>query len=1199
MNLKFLLHLSLGVTLMSLPFVSFSQTDCDNDLIPPIALCVEEIDVLLTDGVASLDVSEVDNGSTDNCSIFSMSLTQSDFTCEELPINYDQFLSFSTNIIPVEIYAADGYKGFTGSNGIQTVVEGFSSDKVEFYLESSAGLIPGTNCFEVKVNDFTNVLSMQYAFEFDPEYLSFVDINNVSLSLFTQSNFSTEDSTITISWNSLNPVMGESFIDGTTLFSLCFEQLDNDPLVTTLYISDDAGNTAACNTLVNLIGENVAPVIECTDITVELPASGEFVIDPLSVLESVDVACGDYQLVVNNELVDCDDYFLTEKHAPYFLSGNLSPEAINTSGFIDFEGNSYFENVVSETPSEDKVSFDVKQFSEDDQFVCFDLEVADFKNIVGFQFTLAYESEILKLSNIEGIEIPSFTDVYYNSPTPGQINFSWSSTDVINGLSISDGGTAIRICFEKSMETNMNNQLTLITQQGLSATCDFSVEVLDLIAPELFLEDVVISLDEYGTVTLSKENFIGLVEDNCGVASITTDKVSFDCSDIVSYPEVDIDIVDLPASIEFININSELVSVIDILSGDLITEGNADEEIGINIVQSAGDQPYQFCYDFLVEDFNEMLGMQFSLNYDANGLNYTGLASSDLPFFSNQNINLASPGELIVSWTSIDIDNGVSVPVGFNMFSICFDYLGSIGQEVELTAVDYSGNEYTGTAYAVVIDDLAPEILCDSTASILLDQDGLALLLPEDYTVSAVDNCSEVNLSLEKTMFTCEDLGVNPIEITASDEYSNTSTCVLEVNVMSNIAPSLTCRGIMADVFIDGQFELSVDDLLIEASDDCGIVDFSMSQSVWECQSLIGTELDIITGVNEDFLVEFADVDAQPVETEFVLNCGSESFGEGNTTVSLEVIPSEVSIEDNFVCYDFNVSNFTNMLTMQFSMDFNSANATFIGAVHPILDENNSDLTVFSDEENVSLLWADNDFINGLTVEDGTALVTMCFETVLDFSSRVVELTATDASGNSKSCEVMLSVCDKVSPVASCQDLMVSLDSDNQLTLTADMLDNSSSDDCCLADLAVLRVDPVCDGVTEFSSSVQLCEEDLGEEILVLLRVEDCSGNSSICESVVEVDDVSSSNEMASDNLEFNVYPNPFNDKLNLSFELDRQESLLIEIFDANGSLITSQRNTFSKGQVDLQFSEFSTSGIYFIRIQGENILLHQKVTRI
>lgn len=103
-----------------------------------------------------------------------------------------------------------------------------------------------------------------------------------------------------------------------------------------------------------------------------------------------------------------------------------------------------------------------------------------------------------------------------------------------------------------------------------------------------------------------------------------------------------------------------------------------------------------------------------------------------------------------------------------------------------------------------------------------------------------------------------------------------------------------------------------------------------------------------------------------------------------------------------------------------------------------------------------------------------------------------------DNSGNRDTCYQIIIIKDNVAPTARCKDITVDLDGSGMAEITADMLDNGSTDNC--------------DGQLTFSSTHPLffgCNDvAAGGQAQVVLIVTDVCGNSSTCTSTVTVRDV-------------------------------------------------------------------------------------------
>ncbi len=85
-----------------------------------------------------------------------------------------------------------------------------------------------------------------------------------------------------------------------------------------------------------------------------------------------------------------------------------------------------------------------------------------------------------------------------------------------------------------------------------------------------------------------------------------------------------------------------------------------------------------------------------------------------------------------------------------------------------------------------------------------------------------------------------------------------------------------------------------------------------------------------------------------------------------------------------------------------------------------------------------------------------------------------------------------VAVGDITPPTAICQDITVSLDADGEATITADQIDNGSTDNCAIVDLSVVPSSFTC--------------ANLGPNN-VTLTVEDSNGNTATCNAIVTIVD--------------------------------------------------------------------------------------------
>nr|WP_319511266.1 HYR domain-containing protein [uncultured Draconibacterium sp.] len=113
--------------------------------------------------------------------------------------------------------------------------------------------------------------------------------------------------------------------------------------------------------------------------------------------------------------------------------------------------------------------------------------------------------------------------------------------------------------------------------------------------------------------------------------------------------------------------------------------------------------------------------------------------------------------------------------------------------------------------------------------------------------------------------------------------------------------------------------------------------------------------------------------------------------------------------------------------------------------------------------------------------------------TCTDLGSNSVTLTATDDNGNSSTCNAEVNVLDTISPNAICRDITIQLNGSGSASITANDVNNGSSDNCGID--------------TMFISQYTFDCSETGLNLITLTVVDD-NGNSSDCVATVTVEDI-------------------------------------------------------------------------------------------
>jgi hypothetical protein len=344
--------------------------------------------------------------------------------------------------------------------------------------------------------------------------------------------------------------------------------------------------------------------------------------------------------------------------------------------------------------------------------------------------------------------------------------------------------------------------------------------------------------------------------------------------------------------------------------------------------------------------------------------------------------------------TTADVDNGSAdncTSVGNLVLSLdktafaCTD-LGA--NTVTLTVEDATGNQSTTTATVTVEDIISPNAIAQNI-TIQLDATGNVAITAIDVNNGSSDNCTVANslvLSLDKTVFTCGNLGANAVSLTVTDASNNQKTVMATVTVVDALAPTAITQDIIVQLDASGNASIVADDIDNDSADNCSsglllsldIVDFSC------------TELGINT-------VTLTVEDAT----------GNQSTATATVTVEDTVIPTVVT-QDMVVNLDVagnaaitaadidngSTDNCTSIIDLVMSLDVTSFTATHVGA-------NTVTLTVEDVNGNFSTATAT------VTVEDKTNQ-DISFGTLSDATyGEQITLTATSDSGLPVSYEVI------------------------------------------------------------------------------------------------------------------------------------------------------------------------------------------------
>jgi subtilisin-like proprotein convertase family protein len=466
--------------------------------------------------------------------------------------------------------------------------------------------------------------------------------------------------------------------------------------------------------------------------------------------------------------------------------------------------------------------------------------------------------------------------------------------------------------------------------------------------------------------------------------------------------------------------------------------------------------------------------------------------------------------------TSSDNCSVQSVAYSVGGTGITFPYDFPVGSTtVTAVATDPSNNSRSCTFAVVVNDNQNPVITCP-TPSPSYNADAGECNFTTSFVANSSDNCSvqSVAYSVGGTSISFPydfPVGSTTVTVVATDVNANTSNCTFAVVVNDNQNPAITCPVPAASYNADAGECNFTTSFAATASDNCSVQ--SVAYSVggagisFPYDFPVGstTVTALVTDVNANtsnctFAVVVQDL-VQPVATcqnvSVVLNnSGTAAVTEGMIdngssdacgVASLSVAPN------SFNCAQVGANTVTLTVT-----DLNG-NVNACTATVTVVD--NSAPSAICQNATVSLGAGGTVSISAAQIDNGSS--DLCGSTTLAVSpssfacvnqgSNTVTLTVSDPSGNSSSCNAVVTVVDNSVPVAQCRNISVQLDSSGYKGITPQMVDNGSFDACGSISLGLDR--------TGFFG------RDLGVNV-VTLKVEDTNRNLATCQAQVTVQDL-------------------------------------------------------------------------------------------
>lgn len=247
---------------------------------------------------------------------------------------------------------------------------------------------------------------------------------------------------------------------------------------------------------------------------------------------------------------------------------------------------------------------------------------------------------------------------------------------------------------------------------------------------------------------------------------------------------------------------------------------------------------------------------------------------------------------------------------------------------VVLTVEDEAGNQATSSVTVTVEDNINPNVVTQNI-TVQLDASGNGSISANDIDDGSSDQCTSganLILSLDKTAFTCGDLGANTVTLTVEDESGNQGTATAQVTVVDNVVPSAVAQDVILQLDASGNATLAASQIDNGSSDNCtsspNLV-LSVDVSAFDCSDL-GANTVVLTVTdesgNQDTESATVTVVDQLAPTVVTRDITVNLDNSGNATIS--------ALDIN----DGSNDNCTSQLNLSMSLDITSFNQSDVGA---------------------------------------------------------------------------------------------------------------------------------------------------------------------------------------------------------------------------------------------------------------------------
>ncbi|TXF87849.1 hypothetical protein FUA23_16960, partial [Neolewinella aurantiaca] len=608
---------------------------------------------------------------------------------------------------------------------------------------------------------------------------------------------------------------------------------------------------------------------------------------------------------------------------------------------------------------------------------------------------------------------------------------------------------------------------TVTDYAGLSATCEQTITIVDCIV-DLTCADLEVFLDETGSFSITPEDV--LAPGACDDTNLSLSQSDFECVDALASP----------------------VTVTLFRNEGVTGEESCDAAITVSDTLAPAIMQTNFINVSIASSQNPACPCPGSTFLEDNALGQDLLVSDIVDFGATFFPDLA-PFFLGIFEDNCTADEDIIVRVTeVNHFPL---ENGNDSIVVYGVLVDAAGNEsIQDTANIILVDDIDPELTCESEVEVLIDDMGNASVTDTSaLLLSLSDNCTDsaaLVVTLDAPVLGCDGT-TGTATLTVADASGNTASCMVGLMPVDEVAPTAVCADVTVE--LDAMGLGSLDGVGAGTGTAAVVVTGSLDDTDPQFARPNANGTTCTTSVGDDHYYDVLNftIDSEDMYTIsmtpnangdffFVLYEGGfdaaapcDNFLEGDDDASGSLDP-ELMIQLTLVPGDYS------LVTTTF------AGGLAVGSYEISISGENGGMAIVEGADDDDDDDATSSNIDGGSTDncgDVTFSEDITDFTCADIGENVVTLTVTDAAGNTSTCTSTVTVEDNIAPEVTVTDQVIVLNDGNlsQTLTTEDLVtvtDNCGDDDV----------------VIEFDRPLTFDGDDIGTQTITV-TVTDANGN--------------------------------------------------------------------------------------------------------